>query len=86
VQTGSVREGDLESSQCAGNDPDCRWPVSAGLIDDPQPRGFGLKLVVANFRKQNQGLGLHDVLLSLSSGPVACQPLAGPSIAAGMQR
>jgi hypothetical protein len=58
--------------------------VSTRLIDDPEPRGLGLKLVVANFRKQNHGLGLHDVLLSLSSGPVAHQSLAGPSIAAGM--
>jgi hypothetical protein len=60
----SVRECDPESSQSAGNDLDCRWSASTGLINDLEPRGLGLQLVVANFRKQNQGLGLHGALLS----------------------
>jgi hypothetical protein len=86
MQMGSVRGCDLESSQCARNDRDCGWPVSTGPIGDLEPRGLGLPLVVEDFSKQNQGLGLHDALLSLSSGPAAEQSLAVPLIAAGMQR
>jgi hypothetical protein len=68
---GCVREFDRASSPNAGNDQAWCCSVSTCLIDDLESRGLGLKLVVADFRKQNHGLGLHDVLLSLSSGPVA---------------
>jgi hypothetical protein len=59
--------------------------VSACLIDDVEPRGLGLQLVVTDFRKQNHRLGLHDVLLSLSSGPAALHRRLYPAITAGME-
>jgi hypothetical protein len=53
-ETGSgVRERDPELLPRTRHDPDCRWSVSTHLIDDPEPRGLGLKLVVANFSEQN---------------------------------
>ena len=45
--------------------------VSTRLIDDVEPRGLGLQLVVVDLRKQNHGLGLHDVLLSFLPGSAA---------------
>jgi hypothetical protein len=75
-----VREGEAESSHCAGSDLDWRWSMTTGLIDDPEPRGLGLKLVVADFSEQNHGLGLHGALLSLVRSRRS--PLAVPSIVA----
>ena len=72
VQKGDdVREFDPASSQQAIKAHAWGFPASKRPIDDVEPRDLSLQLVVADFREQNHGLGLHGVLLSLSSGPAA---------------